>query len=184
MAQKRNSKRTLPNLSLAEAHRKADQYSMSDLHHQTNAAAKQAILHELHSSMQLRAERMRLHQKGSSDTRDDGHEHIVGGARRGPVTQAPFRYQTKHVTFHEAQPEPRTQSRIPVPVRPDPNQRSRGHQVTGVQGQAGRGRIRLNVRRGGDGDGRHEEKAVPMTYAYTWGQRGRLNELRIRYFML
>ncbi|XP_030850023.1 protein SFI1 homolog [Strongylocentrotus purpuratus] len=182
MAQKRNSKTKLPNLSLAEAHRKADQYSLSDLHHQTNAAAKQAILHELHSSMQLRAERIRLHQKGSSDTRYDGDERLRGGAAgREPMTRAPFGYQTKHVTFHEAHLEPRAQSRIPIPVHPDPSQRLRGHQVNGVQGQAGRGRTRPNVRRGGDGDGRHGEKAVPVTYEYTWGQRGRLNELRIRF---
>nr|XP_054753926.1 protein SFI1 homolog [Lytechinus pictus] len=181
MTQKRNSKVTLPNLSLAEAHLKADKFSLSDLHRQTNSAAKQAILYELHSSMQLRAERIRLHRKGSSDTHhDDGDDDVKEGADRKPVRQVSSRYQTKHVTFGEAHLEPRLQSRIPVPVRHDPNQRSRSHKVSNVKGQDGRSRITQNVRRRGDGDNKHHGNQT-VNFEYTWGQRGRLNELRIRF---
>ena len=60
-----HAKGGLPNLSLAETHRKADAYSLSSLNQQSNAAAKHAILHELHSTMQLRAEKMRLQSRDS-----------------------------------------------------------------------------------------------------------------------
>ncbi|XP_041461216.1 protein SFI1 homolog [Lytechinus variegatus] len=180
MTEKRNSKVTLPNLSLAEAHHKADKFSLSDLHRQTNSAAKQAILYELHSSMQLRAERIRLHRKGSSDTHhDDSDDNVKDADERKPVTQVPSQCQTKHVTFGEAHLEPRLQSRIPVPVRQDPNQRSRSHKVSNVKGQDARSRITQSVRRRGDGDQKHHGNQT-VNFEYTWGQRGRLNELRIR----
>ena len=81
MSQSGRAKGTLPNLSLAETHRKAEAYSLSGLHRQSNTAAKHAILHELHSTMQLRAEKIRLQSKGSSSApRDTQVAHTSGHA--------------------------------------------------------------------------------------------------------
>ncbi|XP_071492050.1 protein SFI1 homolog [Diadema antillarum] len=196
MAEKTPRRGILPSPSLVETHRKADRYALSDLHRQTNAAAKQAILQELHVSMQLRAEKMRLHQRAGSGYAPSAGEE-VGGARGADafIGITPTRGSRSHgsqpgkrVTFYREswqdamapQAQGKTQSRIPVPVRSRP--------VPGPRGTASQkeplgilDRYQHRARRFQHNTGSAVVEAHSEMFQYTWDSRGRLNELRIRF---